>query len=648
FFTEELPQFIRYTSNPDDPMSLSASQVLQIHEDRYGRIWVGTTSGLNLFKPDDETFISFGLEDGLPNDCICGILEDDHGNLWLSTLKGLCKLELSDGYSPEIIQSVKIYDMNDGVKGTVFHEKSCFRSDDGWMFFGSFNGMTVFHPDSIKDNTVIPVVYLTNLSINDKPVYSYKNVSLEKSLQETDRIELSCKQNFLSFEYVALNYIHAEGNQYKYMMEGLDEDWVVAGTRRYAEYRDLKPGEYTFRVLGSNDDGVWNEEGASIGIIIKPPWYRTVLAYILYVILLALLVLFIIRWRTNRLKKENIKLDGLVKERTKVIEEQNEEIKSTNAELEEQKEEIMAINAQLEEQKEEVMATNSQLEEQREEIMATNTELEEQKEELEQQKEELQITLDQLKETQAQLIQSEKLAALGGLVAGVAHEINTPVGISVTAASSLMEETTQMAGLFKEGTISKADFKEYLNTANQSAKLILSNMERTAEMIQSFKQVSADQSTAQQRKFMLKAYTEDVIRSLYPRLKNRKISIDLEMDDKIELDSFPGAFSQIITNLVINSLTHGFDEGDKGKINIIANIGNSKLKLEYSDNGKGISPGNMDKIFEPFFTTNKKIGTGLGMHIVYNLVTQKLNGTIECESEVDKGTSFKIEIPLKS
>ena len=629
-------------------MSLSASQVLQIHEDRYGRIWVGTTSGLNLFKPDDETFISFGLEDGLPNDCICGILEDDHGNLWISTLKGLCKLELSDGYSPEIIQSVKIYDMNDGVKGTVFHEKSCFRSDDGWMFFGSFNGMTVFHPDSIKDNTVIPVVYLTNLSINDKPVYSYKNVSLEKSLQETDRIELSCKQNFLSFEYVALNYIHAEGNQYKYMMEGLDEDWVVAGTRRYAEYRDLKPGEYTFRVLGSNDDGVWNEEGASIGIIIKPPWYRTVLAYILYVILLALLVLFIIRWRTNRLKKENIKLDGLVKERTKVIEEQNEEIKSTNAELEEQKEEIMAINAQLEEQKEEVMATNSQLEEQREEIMATNTELEEQKEELEQQKEELQITLDQLKETQAQLIQSEKLAALGGLVAGVAHEINTPVGISVTAASSLMEETTQMAGLFKEGTISKADFKEYLNTANQSAKLILSNMERTAEMIQSFKQVSADQSTAQQRKFMLKAYTEDVIRSLYPRLKNRKISIDLEMDDKIELDSFPGAFSQIITNLVINSLTHGFDEGDKGKINIIANIGNSKLKLEYSDNGKGISPGNMDKIFEPFFTTNKKIGTGLGMHIVYNLVTQKLNGTIECESEVDKGTSFKIEIPLKS
>jgi signal transduction histidine kinase/ligand-binding sensor domain-containing protein len=618
FLSGELPNFARYISDPDDPASLSASQVLQIHEDIHGRIWVGTTSGLNLFNPDNEAFISFGTDDNLPNDCISGILEDDNGNLWLSTLKGICKLELSEGISQNVIQSVKNYDLMDGIKGPVFHEKARFKSDDGWMFFGSFNGLTVFHPDSIKDNITIPPVHITNLKINDQPIFADDNIMLKKSLQETDRIKLSHKQNFLSFEYIALNYINAEGNRYKYRMEGLDEDWVDAGTRRFAEYRDLKPGEYTFRVIGSNDDGIWNEEGASIRIIIEPPWYRSILAYIIYFILLVVTVYIIVRWRTIRLRIENMKLDKMVKERTRTIEEQNEEIKATNVELEEQ----------------------------REEIMSTNTELEEQKEELEQQKEELQITLDQLKETQAQLIQSEKLAALGGLVAGVAHEINTPVGISLTAASSLEEETNKMAGLYKEDKLSRADFKDYLNTANQSAKLILSNMQRTAEMVQSFKQVSADQATEEQRRFKLKSYTDDVIRSLYPRLKNRRIHIDLDIDEKLEIDSFPGAFSQIITNLVLNSLTHGFDEEDEGMIEIKANLEKKKLNLDYSDNGKGIAPAHIDKIFEPFFTTNKKSGTGLGMHIVYNLVTQKLNGTIDCESKVNEGARFKIEIPI--
>jgi signal transduction histidine kinase len=612
-------RFNTFRNDPFDPYSLSGNNINDIYTDKSGRLWVGTTNGLSLFDEANENFYSYTESDGLPDNCIFGILEDDHGNLWLSSRKGICKVVLKDGIGPDLIQSIQIYRKEDGLQGDIFFENTCYKTDDGWMYFGGIHGFTVFHPDSIKENHVVPPVYITDIKINNESVHSPEYSFLDAGLFETEKIELSHKQNFLAFEFVALNYSNAEQNQYKYIMEGLDKGWVEAGTRRYAEYRDLKPGEYVFHVLGSNDDGVWNEEGASVGIIIHPPWYRTILAYVFYVILLVFLILVIIRWRTFRLKKENIKLDGLVKERTKVIEEQNEEIRATNAELEEQKEEIMA----------------------------TNTRLEEQKEELEQQKEELQITLDQLKETQAQLIQSEKLAALGSLVAGVAHEINTPVGISLTAASSLEEETGRMAGLYKEDKISRADFKDYLNTANQSAKLILSNMQRTADMVQSFKQVSVDQSTAQQRKFLLKSYTEDVIRSLYPRLKNRKIHITLDMNEKLELDSYPGAFSQIITNLVLNSLTHGFDEKDKGKIEIMAKLDGDRLNLEYSDNGKGIPKENLSKIFEPFFTTNKKLGTGLGLHIVYNLVTQKLNGSIECHSELEKGAMFIIKIPFK-
>jgi len=281
-------------------------------------------------------------------------------------------------------------------------------------------------------------------------------------------------------------------------------------------------------------------------------------------------------------------------------------------------------------------------------ISVLNQQISEKNDLLEQHNEDLQITLENLRETQVQLIQSEKLAALGGLVAGVAHEINTPVGISVTAASSLQDETRNMAKLYAEGRIKRSDFKDFLDSANQSAKLILANMERTAAMIQSFKQVSTDQSTEEKRIFKLRAYLEDVIRSLYPKLKDKPVHINLEVDKKIEINSYPGPFSQIFTNLILNSLGHGLvsDRKEKLQITITAGIKDKELLLEYRDDGKGIPEDILPKIFDPFFTTNKIIGTGLGLHIIYNLVTQKLMGSISCTSENEKGVHLKIKIPV--
>jgi signal transduction histidine kinase/ligand-binding sensor domain-containing protein len=580
-----------FKNDPFNPYSLSSNQIIDMYTDVSGRLWIGTTSGLNLFNELDENFYVFTEADGLPDNCIFGILEDDHGNIWLSTRKGICKVILKDAMGPDLITSVQTYTKEDGLQGDIFYENTCQKTNDGWMYFGGNHGFTAFHPDSIKENYYVPPVYVTNIRINEQPVYSREFSFLDTILFETERIELSYNQNFLAFEYVALNYSNAEDNQYRYKLVGLDEDWMEAGTRRYAEYRDLKPGEYTFRVLGSNDDGVWNEEGASIGIIIHPPWYRTILAYILYVILFAVMIYGFIRWRTFRLREEKENLEKQVKERTNTIEEKKDELK--------------------------------------------------------QQKEELQVSLERLQATQAQLIQSEKLAALGGLVAGVAHEINTPVGISVTAASSLAEETRKMADQYKTDKISRAEFKEYLNAANQSAKLILSNMERTATMVQSFKQVSVDQSTEQKRSFKLKEYSEDVIRSLYPRLKGKRIRISMNIDEKLELNSYPGAFSQILTNLILNSLVHGFEKKENGNINISARQEDKNIMIEYEDDGRGIPKQNLDKIFDPFFTTNKKAGTGLGLHIVYNIVGQKLSGSISCSSDKEKGVRFKIKIPVE-
>ena len=171
-------------------------------------------------------------------------------------------------------------------------------------------------------------------------------------------------------------------------------------------------------------------------------------------------------------------------------------------------------------------------------------------------------------------------------------------------------------------------------------------MEKAATMVQSFKQVSVDQSTEQKRKFKLKEYTEDVIRSLYPKLKHKSINISIEMDDELMLNSFPGDYSQILTNLVLNSLVHGFDGKKEGNIRIAANTDHGKMVIDYADDGAGIPKEILSKIFDPFFTTNKMAGTGLGLHIVHNLVEQKLHGHIKCESEPNRGTRYLIDIPL--
>jgi signal transduction histidine kinase/sugar lactone lactonase YvrE len=594
-----------YRNIPGDTLTISDNNIRQITEDAWGKLWIGTSKGLNLFDKYRRCFRFIGEEEDFPGEMIQGMVCDGHGNLWISHNQGISKLSLAKDDAWLDKPLIYHFDESDGLQGPAFNRSAVFKSTTGEIYFGGTNGYNVFYPDSIKVNPNRPAVYITSFHIDQE------RILFDQPVYETETIHLKHRDNIFSLGFVALNYSNSHKNQYEYMLEGFEEDWTYSGSNREVRYTNIDPGRYTFLVRGSNNDGLWNATPASVNIIIHPPWYRTLLAYFAYVILTIITILGYIRWRTMRLRKDKEKLEQEVKERTATIEEQKEEILAANIELENQKEELVS-----------------------------------QKEELFSQKEELQQTLDQLKETQEQLIQSEKLAALGGLVAGVAHEINTPVGISVTAASSLMDETTQMAELYKQNKITRNEFKEYINTANQSARLILSNMERTANLVQSFKQVSVDQSTSQKRKFKLKGYTEDVVRSLYSVLKKRKITIDLDMDDDLELDSYPGTFSQIITNLVLNSLTHGYDKLDEGRIVIMARVDENNLQFEYADNGKGISEENLGKIFEPFFTTDKKIGTGLGMYIVYNLVTRKLCGTITCESELNTGTKFRIEMPL--
>jgi len=260
---------------------------------------------------------------------------------------------------------------------------------------------------------------------------------------------------------------------------------------------------------------------------------------------------------------------------------------------------------------------------------------------------ELEDSILTLKKTQDKLIESEKLASLGGIVAGVAHEINTPVGVGVTGVTHFLELTQNIKDDYHTDNMSKDDFEKYLKTSEELAKIINTNLMRTAHLVKSFKQISVDQTSEEKREFFLKEYLEEILLSISNITKKTHISIRIDCDESIKINSFPGIFSQIITNLIMNSIHHAFEENEEGAIVISIEKTLNHIKMVYTDNGKGIASENLNKIFEPFFTTNRiKGGTGLGLNVIYNIITSNLKGHIVCNSEEGKGIEFIVNFDV--
>jgi PAS domain S-box-containing protein len=258
----------------------------------------------------------------------------------------------------------------------------------------------------------------------------------------------------------------------------------------------------------------------------------------------------------------------------------------------------------------------------------------------------LEESLATIQSTQNQLIESEKMALLGSLVAGVAHEINTPVGIGVTLSSSLEDRTKKLKKLLEDKKLTKKHIDEYIELALEVSGMMYRTMTQAGDLIQSFKLVAVDQSVENRRVFNLNEYVGDIINSLGSKFSRANVDIHVESDKEIMIDSYPGSFYQVFTNLMMNSLRHGFDGIEPGQITIKLDENEDMIVIDFSDNGCGISEENMKKIFEPFYTTKRSEGgTGLGLNIVNNLIYQKLKGTIKCDSQEGKGTHFEIQIP---
>jgi len=309
-------RIVRYRFDSKDKQSLSNDSIQSIYQDHKGRIWIGTGGGgLNLYHPETDSFTYYLEKDGLPNGVVYGILEDNQGNLWMSTNFGISR------FNPET-ETFRNFDQADGLQSNEFNSAAYAKGKSGEFYFGGINGLTVFYPSSITDNSYVPPIVLTSLTQDDQPIPQ------NSSVETTQNIVLNWPQNLFEFEFAALGYNQPGKNRYAYMLEGFDSNWHFIETKRNGRYTNLPGGDYTLLLKATNNDGVWTKSAARIHVKVIPPfwqttWFRAILSLTMLVIILGG-----VRLRTKSIQDRNRQLERVVRERTNALETRNEEIQA--------------------------------------------------------------------------------------------------------------------------------------------------------------------------------------------------------------------------------------------------------------------------------------------------------------------------------
>lgn len=310
-------EITNYGYDPEYPSALESNIILSIYEDTKGRLWVGTHgSGLSLYNPETNSFTDFTENEGLPNNVIYGILEDETGNLWLSTNFGLSR------FNPET-KSFRNFTANDGLQSNEFNQNAFAKDKNGVMYFGGINGLNVFKPKEITDSSYSPHIALTSLTLD-----GLNYTEDESTTEQLKTITLQYPQDSFEFEFTSFAYEQPNKNQYAYMLEGLDADWINIGTQRNGRYTNLAGGTYTLLLRGSNSDGVWSEQIQSITVIVVPPYWETWWFRTLLVLFAVTLITGGLRWRVKTIENRNRELERLVKKRTSDLEKRNTEIEA--------------------------------------------------------------------------------------------------------------------------------------------------------------------------------------------------------------------------------------------------------------------------------------------------------------------------------
>ncbi|MEQ8472144.1 MAG: two-component regulator propeller domain-containing protein [Marinoscillum sp.] len=558
-------------------------------------IWMGTREALWFFDPINKKFRTYTEQDGLPSSSITGVIEDENGHLWIGTMKGLVRFKNAiNNYDQPDFQ---IYTVEDGLQGNDFKDLACFKGRDGTVYFGGQNGFNRFNPNDIKENPLPPPVELTGFKLFNQEVDFGEGQPIDKPIDEATEIVLSYKHNVFSIEFAALNFLLPQKNEYAYMMEGFERNWNFVENQNSATYTNLNPGNYTFRVKASNNDGVWNEQGTSIEIKILPPWWRTTWFQALCALTIILGIIAVFRIRLYQLKLRQTILKKQVAEATL-------EIQNVNTLLEERNEEIERQNSTL--------INNNQL-------------LTKQNEELESQSKKIQKLLKDIQD-----LSEMKLR----FFTNISHELRSPLTLIIGPLENLIART------IKNGTVQR----EYDTMHRNAVKLL-----QLINQLLDFRKIESGNISLHAHRHNIVSFSNDVFRSFAFLAEKKRIQYEFNASsDTLDLWFDMEKMEKIITNLLSNAFKF---TPPGGKITFSINRElteeNQKVAITIADTGTGIAEDQIDKIFDLYYQAQnasnlRQASTGIGLALMRQYVDLH-HGEIQVISQIGEGTTIIVK-----
>lgn len=594
-FDPEFEKFVKnYRYQEGNRDGLPNDVLFHAIKDRTDKVWIASQGGLSYFIPSTESFYTLTVDDGLPSNMPVCIQVDNSNNLWISTVNGLAMLN-------QVNMEFRLFDQTNNLQSYTFRESSCFKCKDGSMLFGGMSGYNQFDPDRVKVDPNEPNIVITDLKLFNKIISPEDNPILTRSISKLDTLVLDYYENVVSLTFVAVDYSEPYKNQYAYMMEGFETEWNEIGNSRTATYTNLEPGTYSFKVRASNGDGVWNNKGTTLVVKVIPPIWMTNWFRVMMILLVIFGAVLFYKLRVRYYKQYQVLLKRTVNDRTK---------------------ELRSINEQLGEKNEEIL---------------------EQKEEIENQRDSLTETLRHLEKTQEQLVESEKMASVGTITAGLAHELNNPLNYISGLSNPIKRDLKDILENVKDDK--KVESEELIIEIYNLLDSMSDGAKKAATIVKNLLDISPRGPRGDNQLFNVNEIinaTTLLIRKTHPETE---ISVDLK--DPIEVYGNQVEINQVLINMIQN----GMDAIPKEKLGKLEITGKKLLdsyRITISDNGRGMSGDLIQKIFDPFFTTKDPgQGTGLGLYISYSII-KKHGGKIEVDSAEEHGSTFIITLPLPS